>query len=125
MKGRLDMHGLEFVILGLAVGILSGMMGVGGAVFIVPALVYIFGWPQHLAQGTTLAMLVPPIGILAAWQYFQAGHVDLKVAGLMCLGFLVGGYFGGLFANQLPGDTLKKIFGAALFLISLKMILGK
>lgn len=119
------MHGLEFVILGLAVGILSGMMGVGGAVFIVPALVYIFGWPQHLAQGTTLAMLVPPIGILAAWQYFQAGHVDLKVAGLMCLGFLVGGYFGGLFANQLPGDTLKKIFGAALFLISLKMILGK
>ncbi len=125
MKGRLDMHGLEFVILGLVVGVVSGMMGVGGAVFIVPALVYIFGWPQHLAQGTTLAMLVPPIGILAAWQYFQAGHVDLKVAGLMCLGFLVGGYFGGLFANQLPGDTLKKIFGAALFLISLKMILGK
>jgi len=119
------MHGLEFVILGLVVGVVSGMMGVGGAVFIVPALVYIFGWPQHLAQGTTLAMLVPPIGILAAWQYFQAGHVDLKVAGLMCLGFLVGGYFGGLFANQLPGDTLKKIFGAALFLISLKMILGK
>ena len=119
------MHGLEFVILGVIVGILSGAMGVGGAVFVVPALVYLFGWPQHLAQGTTLAMLMPPIGALAAWQYYRAGHVDLKVAGLMCLGFFVGGYFGGLFANQVPGDTLRKIFGAALLLVSLKMILGK
>jgi len=119
------MHGLEFVLLGLLVGVMSGVMGIGGAVFIVPALVYIFGWQQHMAQGTTLAMLVPPIGILAAWRYYQAGHVDLRVAGLLCLGFFVGGYFGGVFANQLPGDTLRKIFGGALLLISLKMIIGK
>src|SRR5436190_16422803 len=116
MKGNLDMHGIEFILLGLAVGVLSGIMGIGGAVFIVPALVYIFGWPQHMAQGTTLAMLVPPIGILAAWRYYSAGHVDLKVAGLMCIGFFVGGYFGGGLANHLPGDTLRKIFGGALLL---------
>ena len=115
----------QFIVLGLVVGIISGTMGIGGAVFIVPALVYIFGWQQHMAQGTTLAMLVPPIGILAAWRYYSAGHVDLRVAGLMCVGFFVGGYFGGMFSNQLPAETLRKIFGAALLLISLKMILGK
>ena len=125
MKGRLNMQGMEFVILGLVVGVLSGVMGLGGAVFIVPALVYLFGWQQHMAQGTTLTMLIPPIGILAVWKYYEAGHVDLKVAGLLCVGFFVGGYFGGLLANQLPGETLRKIFGAALLLISLKMILGK
>lgn len=119
------MHGFEFVLLGLVVGIMSGIMGIGGAVFIVPALVYIFGWQQHMAQGTTLAMLIPPIGILAAWRYYTAGHVDFRVAGLLCVGFFVGGYFGGTFANQLPGDTLRKIFGGALLLISLKMIIGK
>ena len=119
------MTNIEYITLGLVVGVLSGMMGIGGAVFIVPALVYIFGWQQHMAQGTTLAMLVPPIGILAVLSYYRAGHVDFMVAGLMCAGFFVGGYFGGLFANQIPGDTLKKIFGIALFLISIKMILGK
>ena len=116
---------LQFVVLGLAVGVLAGMLGIGGAVFVIPALVYIFGWEQHMAQGTTLVMLIPPIGILAAWSYYRAGHVDLKVAAIMCLGFLIGGYFGGKFANQLPANTLQKVFGVALLLISLKMILGK
>jgi uncharacterized protein len=116
---------IEFIILGVIVGTLAGLLGIGGAVFIIPVLVYFMGWDQHLAQGTTLAMLVPPIGILAAWRYYQAGNVDLKVAGLLCIGFFVGGYFGGTIANQLPSDTLKKIFGIALLLISLKMIIGK
>ena len=115
----------QFIVLGLLAGVLSGILGIGGAVLVVPALVYVFGWEQHMAQGTTLAMLVPPIGILAAWQYYQAGHVDLKVAGLLCVGFLVGGYFGGFFANQFPAATLRKIFGVVLLLISLKMITGK
>ena len=115
----------ELIILGLVAGVLAGILGVGGAIFVVPALVYLFGWDQHLAQGTTLAMLVPPIGILAAWRYYQAGNVDLKVAGLLCIGFFVGGYFGGTIANQVSSDTLRKIFGIVLLLISLKMILGK
>ncbi len=116
---------VQFVVLGLVAGTLAGILGIGGAVFVVPVLVYLFGWEQHLAQGTTLAMLIPPIGILAAWQYYQAGHVDLKVAGLLCIGFFVGGYFGGFFANQLPAPTLRKVFGVVLLLVSLKMITGK
>lgn len=119
------MYGIEFVLLGLLAGALAGVLGIGGAIFIVPVLVYVLGWDQHTAQGTTLAMLVPPIGILAAWKYYQAGHMDIKVAGLLCLGFFVGSYFGGTFANQVSGDTLRKIFGGALLLISAKMILGK
>jgi uncharacterized membrane protein YfcA len=116
---------VQFVVLGLLVGVLAGILGIGGAVFVVPALVYIFGWEQHLAQGTTLAMLVPPIGIFAAWSYYKAGHVDFQVAGLLCIGFVVGGYFGAQFANQIPAESLRKIFGIALLIISLKMILGK
>lgn len=119
------MDNVWFIALGLVVGVLSGLVGVGGAIFIVPVLVYAFGWEQHMAQGTTLAMLVPPIGILAAWKYYEAGHSDLRVAGLLCVGFFVGSYFGGSFANQLSGDTLRKIFGVALLVISVKMILGK
>src|SRR6266478_8400475 len=91
-----------FIVLGLVVGVLAGALGIGGAVFIVPVLVYIFGWEQHMAQGTTLAMLIPPIGFLAAWKYYQAGHADIKVAALMAAGFFVGGYFGGQIANALP-----------------------
>ena len=116
---------IQFIGLGLVVGVLAGALGIGGAVFVVPVLVYLYGWEQHTAQGTTLAMLIPPIGILAAWKYYQAGHVDLRVAGLLCVGFLVGGYFGGIIANHLPADTLRKVFGGALLLVSLKMILGK
>src|SRR2546421_226359 len=116
---------IEFIGLGLIVGVLAGMLGIGGAIFVIPALVYIFGWEQHTAQGTTLAMLVPPIGILAAWTYYKAGHVNLQVAGLLCIGFVAGGYLGGKFANQLPAETLQKIFGIALLVISVKMIFGK
>ena len=119
------MQPVLFVILGVFVGALAGLLGIGGAVFVVPILVYVFGWEQHMAQGTTLAMLVPPIGILAAWKYYQAGHADLKVAALLCLGFFAGGYIGGVFANQLPADTLRKVFGGVLLLISVKMIIGK
>jgi hypothetical protein len=114
-----------FIVLGAVVGMMAGLLGIGGAIFVVPVLVYVFGWEQHTAQGTTLAMLVPPIGILAAWKYYEAGHADLKVAALLCAGFFVGGYFGGDFANKLSAETLRKIFGAVLLLISLKMIFGK
>jgi uncharacterized membrane protein YfcA len=114
-----------FVVLGIVVGMFAGILGIGGAIFVIPVLVYVFGWEQHMAQGTSLAMLVPPIGILAAWKYYQAGHADLKVAALLCVGFFVGGYFGGVIANQLPAETLRKVFGVALLLISLKMIIGK
>ncbi len=116
---------VQFIALGLVAGTLAGILGIGGAIFVIPALVFIFGFSQHAAQGTSLVMLVPPIGILAALQYYRAGNADLKVAGLLCIGFFVGGYFGGLLANHLPDDVLRKVFGIALILIALKLIFGK
>ena len=81
-----------YLLLGLIAGTFSGLIGTGGAIIIIPTLVLLFGLSQHMAQGTTLALMVPPIGLLAAWTYYKAGFVDLKIAGLICLGFFVGGW---------------------------------
>jgi len=116
---------LLLLVIGFATGVLSGMIGVGGGIIIIPILVFLYGFTQQQAQGTTLAMLVPPIGILAAYTYYRAGYADLKTAGLLCLGFFFGGLFGARIATGLSNDVLQRIFGVALFLISLKMILGK
>lgn len=116
---------LEYVALGLVGGTLAGLLGIGGAIIVVPALVYFFGFEQKLAQGTTLAMLIPPVGLLAAWQYYQQNAVDLKVAGILCIGMFVGGFIGGYIATGLPNDVLRRVFGVALLLIGLKMVLGK
>ena len=112
-----------YLLLGLAAGILSGLIGIGGATVIIPALVLLFGMTQYMAQGTTLAMMVPPIGILAAWMYYQKGYVDLKVAGIMCIGFFIGGLFGAKLAVGIPENILRRIFGVFLLVISLRMIL--
>ncbi len=114
-----------YVLLGLVAGIFSGLIGVGGGVIIVPALVILFGLAQHQAQGTTLALLVPPIGLLAAWMYYKQGYVDLRIAGLIGIGFFLGGFLGAKLATGLSNPVLEKVFGIALFLISLKMILTK
>ena len=114
-----------YIILGLIAGTLSGLIGIGGGIIIIPALVFLKGFSQHLAQGTTLALMVPPVGILAAWTYYKNGHVDLRVALLICLGFFIGGFWGAKFANVIPSITLEKIFGVALLVISLKMIFPK
>lgn len=114
-----------FIILGLIAGTFSGVVGLGGGVVIVPALVFIFGLTQQQAQGTTLALMVPPIGILAAYAYYQQGFVDLKIAGLICIGFIVGGWIGAKFAVSLPQNVLQKIFAVSLFFIALKMFFAK
>ncbi len=116
---------LYYMALGLAAGIFSGVIGVGGGVIIVPALVFLLGFSQHKAQGTTLALLVPPIGILAAWTYYRQGYVDLRAAWLICCGFLFGGFAGARIATRLPNATLERFFGIALLLIGLKMILAR
>lgn len=115
----------SYLALGLAAGIFSGFLGLGGGAIIIPALVILFGFTQHLAQGTTLAMMVPPIGLLAAISYYRSGNVDVKVAALMCLGFFVGGLIGAQFVHKIPDYMLKKIFGCFILLVSLKMIFGK
>jgi len=118
-------HIFLYLLLGLVAGFFSGLIGIGGGVIIIPVLVFLFGLSQHQAQGTTLALFVPPIGLLAAWTYYQQGYVDLKIAAFICLGFFLGGLFGAKLATALPNATLEKVFGLALFLISLKMIFAR
>ena len=119
------MNILLYLLLGLASGVISGLIGIGGGTIIVPVLVFLFGLSQHLAQGTTLALLVPPIGFLAAWTYYKEGYVDLKIASLICMGFFFGGLIGAKLATRLSGIVLERVFGIALLLISLKMIFAK
>jgi uncharacterized protein len=114
-----------YVLLGLGAGILSGVVGIGGGVLIVPALVFLFGFSQQQAQGTTLALLVPPIGILAAWTYYQHGLVNIKVAAFIAVGFILGSLFGARFAVSLSNTVIEKIFGITIMLIGLKMVVGK
>lgn len=113
---------LSYIFLGLIAGFFSGLIGIGGGLIIVPALVLLYGFSQHQAQGTTLALMVPPIGLLAAWIYYKNGFVDLKVASVICIGFFFGGLLGAKFATHLPVNILEKVFGVALFLVSIKMI---
>ena len=112
------------VLLGLVAGALSGLIGIGGGVIIVPALVFLFSFTQHKAQGTSLAMLLPPVGILAAWTYYRQGYIDIPAAAYMCAGFVVGGYLGGRVATHLSNVVLERVFGVALLLIAVKMIVA-
>lgn len=119
------MRSIEYILLGLAAGVFSGLIGIGGGVIIVPALVFLYGFSQHQAQGTTLALLVPPIGLLAALEYYHKGYVNLSVAGFVCIGFFVGALLGARVATSLPNVLLERVFGVALLLISIKMILAR
>lgn len=113
---------LIYIVLGLVAGTLSGLIGIGGGIIIVPALVFLVGLSQHEAQGTTLALMVPPVGILAAWTYYKQGYVDLKIAALICIGFFVGGLIGAKIATALASAALEKVFGVVLLGIAIKMI---
>ncbi len=114
-----------YVVLGIAAGIFSGMFGIGGGAIIIPALIFIFGLTQHQAQGTTLAILVPPIGLLAAIRYYQSGNVKLSIAAFVCIGFFVGGLIGASIVQNLPDILLKRMFGVFFLLVSLQMIFSK
>jgi uncharacterized membrane protein YfcA len=113
------------ILLGLCAGVFSGLVGLGGGVILVPSLIFLFGLTQHQAQGTTLALMVPPIGLLAAWTYYKHGFVDLKIAAFVCLGFFIGGLLGAKVAVGLSNAVIKKVFGFALLAISLKFIFSK
>lgn len=125
-KGILFMGNIVlYILLGLLAGIFSGLIGIGGGIIIVPSLVILFGLTQHQAQGTTLAMMIPPIGILAAWTYYKQGNVDIKIAALIAAGFFFGSLLGAKISIGLSDAVLQKVFGTALLLISLKMIFLK
>ncbi|MBK9981082.1 MAG: sulfite exporter TauE/SafE family protein [Saprospiraceae bacterium] len=108
-------------LIGIAGGLLSGVLGLGGAIIIIPALVMLLGFSQQMAQGTALIMMVLPVGALAAFQYYQKGFVDMKSALLLAGFFFIGGYFGAKLATEIPQDLLKKLFAVVLIAIAFKM----
>ena len=114
-----------YIILGLIAGIFGGMFGIGGGTILIPALVFLCGLTQHQAQGTTLAIMIPPIGLLAALRYWQAGNVKIGIAGFICLGFFVGGLLGAHLIHNVSDPLLKKLFGFYLLFIAARMIFSK
>ncbi len=119
---------IEIVILiciGLFAGIVGGTMGVGGGIVIVPALIFIFGLSQHQAQGTSLAVLLFPIGILAVIKYAKNDYVNFKFAIILIIAFVLGSYLGSVIAINLSEKILQKIFGIFMLVVSLKMIFWK
>jgi uncharacterized protein len=113
---------LLLAIIGLAAGILSGMIGIGGGIIIVPALVFILGFSQQQAQGTSLGLLLLPVGILAVMNYYKQGFIDVKVVGIMCVTFVLGGWLGSKLALSVPQETVKKVFAILLLVVAVKML---
>jgi len=114
---------LILIAIGLFAGILSGMIGIGGGLIIVPSLVYFVGLTQLSAQGTSLALMLPPIGIFAVYNYYKAGAMNWHYALVMIFAFAIGGYLGSKLTIQFISEaTLKKVFGVILFAVSVKMI---
>ncbi|HPE74856.1 MAG TPA: sulfite exporter TauE/SafE family protein [Draconibacterium sp.] len=113
------------IIVGVVAGLLSGAFGIGGAIIVIPSLVFILGLSQHEAQGTSLAFMIPPVGILATWNYWKAGHVNWKIALILSITFFIGAYFGSNISLNISDRMLRKLFGGLLILIALKMIFSK
>jgi len=113
------------LFIGVLVGILSGVFGVGGAILAIPILVYGLKFDQKFAQGTSLAMLLPPTGLLAFLQYYKTGNADIKLGLLMAVGVFFGGYLGGRWAQELPVASLRKGFAVFLALVAIKLFFQK
>jgi len=116
------MQYLLFIILGIAAGILGGTLGVGGGIIVVPLLVLFFGFSQHLAQGTMMAIFLLPTSILGFWVYYKAGHINIPAAVLIAIGMVAGTALGSVYAQTLPAPVLKKMFGVIMILGGLKLI---
>jgi uncharacterized protein len=110
------------IIIGLAAGILSGLVGVGGGIIVVPALVFFLSFSQQQAQGTSLGLLLLPVGILAVLNYYKQGHIDVRVVAIMAVSFVIGGWLGSKWAISLPEVTVKRIFAVILFYSAIKMM---
>ncbi len=113
---------IMLLIVGLAAGTMAGLVGVGGGVIIIPALVYFLGFSQKEAQGTSLGILLLPVGILAALNYYKQGFIDVKVVLIISLAFIIGGFFGSKLALSISQETLRKVFGTLLLVLAIKML---
>ncbi len=114
---------LILLLIGLGAGILSGLVGIGGGIIIVPALVFFLGYTQIDAQGTSLAVLLLPVGIFAVLNFYKNGHVNINATLLISGGFVFGALFGSYLTNSvIPPDIIKKIFGLLLLFVAYKML---
>jgi len=111
------------LLIGLAAGIFGGMVGLGGGVIMIPAMVYFLGMSQIEAQGTSLAVMLPPVGLFAVMNYYKSGQLNFKYALLIAVAFAIGGYFGSKIALNIPVSAVKKIFAFALIIIAVRMII--
>jgi len=116
---------LILVLIGLVAGGFSGLIGIGGAIIIIPSLMYFLGMNQYSAQGTSLGIMLPPIGILAAWSYYKEGALNFQYAMIIAAAFIIGGYIGSRFALNIPEAMLRKVFAVVLAIIAVKMFLTK
>ena len=116
---------LILIVIGLMAGVFGGIFGIGGAIIMIPAMVYFLGVDQHTAQGTSLAVMLPPIGLFAAYNYYKAGQVNLWYAVIIAVSFMIGGYFGSKIALNLPEQIMKKVFGIFLIIMALRLIFTK
>jgi uncharacterized membrane protein YfcA len=114
-----------YALIGIAAGILSGLFGIGGGVIIIPALIYLQGFSQLKAQGTSLVALLPPVGILAFLEYYKRGYTDVYAGIIICIAMVISAKFGAQFANMLPIDTLRKAFSIFVIIVGIKTYLGK
>ena len=113
------------VAIGIMTGAFSGFLGIGGGLILIPALVYFMGFGQHEAIGTSLAVMLPPIGLFAAYNYYKAGQVNIQYALILAIAFMVGSYFTSKLAVSIPANTLRKVFSVFLILIAIKMFFSK
>ncbi len=118
-------HLIILIVIGIVSGILAGVFGIGGAIVVIPSLIFILGLSQHDAQGTSLAFMLPPVGILATWNYWKAGHVDWKIALVLSLTFVVGAYFGSKLSINIPDRLLRRLFGVLMIVMAVKLIFTK
>ncbi len=116
---------LILVLIGLTAGIFGGMVGLGGGVIMIPAMIYFLGMTQLQAQGTSLAVMLPPIGIFAAINYYKAGHIDWRFALIIAIAFTLGGYFGSKIALNVPAHVIRKFFAVSLIAIAINLFFKK
>ena len=110
------------IIIGFASGVLGGLVGVGGGIIIVPALVFILGFSQLDAQGTSLALIMFPVGLLAVIQYYKQGHVNFNIVFLLAIGFVIGSFLGSKISLSIPQQTVKRIFAILMLVIAIKIL---
>jgi len=116
---------LLLLLIGLLAGLLSGFVGVGGGIIIVPGLVLLLGFSQHTAQGTSLALLMLPVGILAVLNYYKAGHISFHAAFIIGIAFILGAFLGSKFSLGIDQNIVKKIFAVFMIVVALKFLFGK